>query len=80
MMLFSKISSKIEDKFSSFVNLKKENKNLVCPLCQGTEFDKQEGKMDSKWGITTHKITLRICKNRRLILSFSKGRTIFDFD
>ncbi len=55
-------------------------KDLVCPLCQGTEFEKQEGKMDSKWGITAHKITMMICKNCRFIMSFSKGRTIFDFD
>ncbi|NIR86148.1 hypothetical protein GWO13_00710 [Candidatus Bathyarchaeota archaeon] len=57
-----------------------EKKELVCPLCQSTEFEKQEGKMDSKWGFTAHKITLMICKNCRFILSFSKGRTIFDFD
>ncbi|MFZ7137598.1 MAG: hypothetical protein ACOWW1_04170 [archaeon] len=57
-----------------------ENKKLVCPLCQCTEFEKQEGKMDSKWGVTAHQITLMICKNCRFILSFSKGRTIFDFD
>ena len=57
-----------------------EKKNLACPLCQGIEFDKQEGKMDSKWGVTAHKITLMICKKCRFILSFSKGRTIFDFD
>jgi hypothetical protein len=53
---------------------------LTCPLCKNTEFEKQEGKMDSKWGFTAHKITLMICKNCRLIMSFSKGRTIFDFD
>ncbi|UCE15253.1 MAG: hypothetical protein JSV12_05025 [Candidatus Bathyarchaeota archaeon] len=55
-------------------------KELVCPLCQNTEFEKQEGKIDSKWGVTAHKIILMICKNCRFILSFSKGRTIFDFD
>ncbi len=57
-----------------------ERKNLVCPLCQSTEFKKQEGKMDSKWGFTAHKITMMICKNCSFIMSFSKGRTIFDFD
>jgi len=57
-----------------------EKKQLVCPLCQNTEFEKQEGKMDSKWGFTAHKIKLMICKNCRFIMSFSKGRTIFDFD
>jgi hypothetical protein len=57
-----------------------ENKKLECPLCQNTDFEKQEGKMDSKWGLTAHKVILMICKKCRFILSFSKGRTIFDFD
>ncbi|MFX0137594.1 MAG: hypothetical protein ACFFDN_28405 [Candidatus Hodarchaeota archaeon] len=53
---------------------------LECPLCKGTKFKKEEGKMDSKWGITAHKITLMICENCKFILQFSKGRTIWDFD
>jgi RNase P subunit RPR2 len=57
-----------------------ERKGLVCPLCKGTEFERQEGKMDSRWGVTAHKMTLMICKKCGLIMSFSKGRTIFDFD
>ena len=67
----------------NIINLEAKNiskSNLKCPLCQNTEFEKQEGKMDSKWEFTAHKITLMICKNCQLILSFSKGRTIFDFD
>jgi len=36
--------------------------------------------MDSKWGITAHRATLIICRHCRFIMSFSKGRTIWDFD
>jgi uncharacterized protein len=31
---------------------------LKCPLCSGTEFDRQQGRMDSRWGITSHKLVL----------------------
>jgi uncharacterized protein len=35
---------------------------LVCPLCHGTEFDQEEGRMDSRWGLTSHKLVLKICQ------------------
>ena len=52
----------------------------VCPLCGGTEFETQRGRMDSRWGITSHKLVLKICQRCRLVLQFSAGRGIFDFD
>jgi hypothetical protein len=55
-------------------------RQLVCPLCHGTSFQKQEGKMDSKWGFTAHRVVLMICQQCRFVMTFSKGRTIFDFD
>jgi hypothetical protein len=57
-----------------------ENRQLTCPLCGGTDFEKQEGKMDSKWGLTAHKVTLMICTGCRFVMTFSKGRTVWDFD
>ena len=57
-----------------------DNRQLKCPLCGGVDFEKQEGKMDSKWGLTAHRVTLMICTTCRLVMTFSKGRTIFDFD
>ena len=53
---------------------------LQCPLCDGTEFDRQQGRMDSRWGITSHKLVLQICRRCGLVLQFSAGRGIFDFD
>ena len=53
---------------------------LKCPLCDGTQFDQQQGRMDSRWGLTSHKLVLKICKRCGLVLHFSAGRGIFDFD
>lgn len=53
---------------------------LKCPLCGGREFDREEGRMDSRWGITSHKLLLQICRTCGLVLQFSAGRGIFDFD
>ena len=53
---------------------------LECPLCGNSQFRKEQGRMDSKWGFTSHKITLMICEQCRFIMQFSKGRSIFDFD
>ena len=55
-------------------------RQLKCPLCGSTNFEKQEGKMDSKWGLTAHRVTLMICSTCRFVMTFSKGRTIWDFD
>jgi hypothetical protein len=53
---------------------------LTCPLCEGTEFDQEQGRMDSRWGLTSHKLVLKICRRCGLVLQFSAGRGIFDFD
>jgi hypothetical protein len=53
---------------------------LKCPLCGNMQVDEQKGRMDSRWGITSHKLVLRICKRCGLVLQFSAGRGIFDFD
>ena len=53
---------------------------LKCPLCTGTEFERQQGRMDSRWGITSHKLVLQICRNCGLVLKFAAGRGLFDFD
>jgi len=55
-------------------------RHLECPLCKGTEFDQEQGRMDSRWGMTSHKLVLMICKRCGLVLQFSAGRGIFDFD
>ena len=53
---------------------------LKCPLCGGLEFAQEQGRMDSRWGLTSHKLVLMICQTCGLVLQFSAGRGIFDFD
>ncbi len=53
---------------------------LQCPLCESAEFDKEEGRIDSRWGMTSHKLVLMICRRCGLVLQFSAGRSLFDFD
>lgn len=51
-----------------------------CPLCGGQEFQKEEGRLDSKWGVTSHKLILLICQQCRFVMHFYDKRSIWDFD
>ena len=55
-------------------------RRLQCPICEGMSFDQEQGRMDSRWGLTSHKLVLMICRQCGLVLQFSAGRGIFDFD
>lgn len=55
-------------------------RKLTCPLCGGSKFTREEGKMDSKWGFTAHKVIIMICDKCQFVMNFSKGRSIWDFD
>jgi hypothetical protein len=51
-----------------------------CPLCSGTQFERQEGKIDSKWGFKAHRVVLLICQRCRFVMPFYKGSSIFVVD
>jgi predicted nucleic-acid-binding Zn-ribbon protein len=53
---------------------------LFCPLCRGTEFDRHEARQDTRWGITSHRILMMVCRRCSYILHFYRHRSIFDFD
>jgi hypothetical protein len=53
---------------------------LACPLCQGVQFDREQGRVDSRWGFTSHRMTLLICQRCRYVLHFYDSHSIFDFD
>lgn len=53
---------------------------LACPLCGGRDFDHQEGRVDSRWGFTSHRMTLLVCRQCRFVLHFYDRHSIFDFD
>jgi predicted nucleic-acid-binding Zn-ribbon protein len=57
-----------------------EKQTPTCPLCGNQQFKREEGRMDSKWGVTSHKIILLICTRCQHILQFYNKRSIFDFD
>jgi uncharacterized protein len=52
----------------------------TCPICANTTFQREEGKVDSKWGVTAHRVLLLICDRCRFVLTFYEGNSIFDFD
>jgi hypothetical protein len=52
----------------------------TCPLCGNTTFQREEGKVDSKWGFTAHRVLLLVCDRCQLVLTFYEGNSIFDFD
>ena len=43
-------------------------------------FSKDSGRLDSKWGMTSFKVTIMTCNRCGHVELFNKGRSIFDFD
>ena len=52
----------------------------VCPLCGHQEFFREESRSDSRWGFTSHRMTLLICQQCRFVLHFYDAHSIFDMD
>ena len=85
-----KIIKKKMEKFQEFskknmVKLMKDDKSNVmhCTHCgsQGqSNFRKDEGKIDSKWGMTAFGVVIMTCNQCGHVELFNKGRTIFDID
>lgn len=53
---------------------------LRCPLCGCLEFQQEEARQDSRWGFSSHRLTLKICRQCRFVLTFYDKHSIFDFD
>ena len=53
---------------------------LQCLVCDNREFERQEAREDSRWGFTTHVMTLMVCTNCRYVMHFYDANSIFDFD
>ncbi|WP_396902037.1 hypothetical protein [Mycolicibacterium sp.] len=54
--------------------------SLACPLCRNQQFQREESRQDSRWGFTTHRMTLLVCTRCRYVLHFYDSNSIFDFD
>ena len=58
-----------------------QGRNLpTCPLCGGRSWAQEEGKLDSAWGFTAHRVVMLVCQTCGNVLLFYAGNTIFDFD
>jgi hypothetical protein len=53
---------------------------LACPLCGNQEFLREQSRSDSRWGFTSHRMTLLICQHCRFVLHFYDAHSIFDMD
>lgn len=53
---------------------------LRCPLCGGMQFDQQESRQESRWGFTSHRMTLMICTRCTYVLHFYDKHSFFDVD
>jgi len=64
------------------VAIRRTHENLVirCSVCDGQDFAKDVGRLDSRWGFTSFKVAMLTCKRCGHIDFFNKGRSIFDFD
>ena len=57
-----------------------ELRRPTCPLCANQSFRQEEGKFDSAWGMTAHRVRMLICERCQYVLTFYDGNTIWDFD
>ncbi len=53
---------------------------LECVVCGSTDFERQESRQDSRWGFTTHRMTLMVCVNCRYVMHFHDAHSLFDFE
>ena len=61
-------------------NPNQQQATLRCPLCGSEEFQREESRQDSRWGFTSHRMTLMICQRCRYVLHFYDEHSIFNFD
>lgn len=51
---------------------------LRCPVCSGTSFDEEEGRMQTRWGMGSHIFTIRICHRcKHALFFYQRGGTGF---
>lgn len=50
-----------------------ERVELTCPVCGGTSFTEEEGKVETRWGMSKHVLTMRICQRCSHVLFFYQG-------
>ena len=51
--------------------------SLRCTVCDGTEFQDEETREDSRWGFTSHVMTLKVCVRCRHVIHFYDAHSLF---
>jgi hypothetical protein len=51
---------------------------LKCPVCEGWDFEVQESRQNGRWGVTSHRMTLQICRNCRYVMHFYDAHSVFN--
>lgn len=54
--------------------------SLRCPLCACEDFQQEESRQDSRWGFSSHTMTLMVCRRCRYVLHFYGAHSFFNFD
>jgi predicted nucleic-acid-binding Zn-ribbon protein len=55
-------------------------RTLACPLCGNTEFQTEESRQESRWGFTSHRMTLKVCTRCSYVLHFYDAHSWFDVE
>lgn len=53
---------------------------LRCPVCGGTSFQQEQSRSDSRWGFTSHRMTLMVCRQCTFVMHFYDRHSFFDVD
>lgn len=53
---------------------------LRCPLCGCLEFQREESRQESRWGFTSHRMTLMICAQCRFVMHFYDKHSMWNLD
>jgi len=49
-------------------------------LCGNGQFDREESRQESRWGFTSHRMTLFVCTQCTYVLHFYDAHSFFDVD
>lgn len=50
---------------------------LRCLVCDGIEFSEEESREGSRWGFTSHRMTLKVCVRCRHVMHFYDAHSQF---
>ncbi len=51
---------------------------LQCIVCDGTDFEAQESREESRWGFTSHRMTLMVCRTCSHVMHFYDAHSMWN--